>query len=64
MFRLIRFGSEAALATIYGPEKLVRDIAYFFTVLLVGVSVISIIKFAGYARHRRVGDPLGKKEES
>ena len=62
-FRLIRFGSEAALAAFYGPHivkwmgsDLFRSVAYFFTALLIGASVISIIRFIVNARRGRDWD--------
>jgi membrane protein YqaA with SNARE-associated domain len=57
-FRLIRFGSEAALAAIYGRQivrwmesDLFHDVAYFFTVLVIGGTIVSVIQFIRKTRH-------------
>jgi membrane protein YqaA with SNARE-associated domain len=59
-FRLIRFESEAALAAIYGRQivkwmesDLFRDVAYFFTVLVVAGTIVSIIQFIRKTRDGR-----------
>lgn len=51
-FRLIRFGSEGALAAIYGRQivrwmesDLFRDVAYFFTIVVVAGTIVSVIQF-------------------
>src|SRR5467141_996262 len=51
-FRLLRFGSEAALAAFYGPQivqwmgsDLFRGVAYFFTAFLIAASAIRILRF-------------------
>jgi membrane protein YqaA with SNARE-associated domain len=58
-FRLVRFGSEAALAAVYGSQivqwmrsDLFRNVAYVFMALLIAASVISIIQFMVNARRR------------
>jgi membrane protein YqaA with SNARE-associated domain len=59
-FRLIRFGGEAALAAVYGPQivqwmesDVFRYIAYGFTALLVIGSILSIIQFIRNVRRRK-----------
>jgi membrane protein DedA with SNARE-associated domain len=67
-FRLVRFGSEAALAAVYGPQLVrwmrtafFRDIGYLFIGLLIGASIISIIRFFISAHRCRVDARLCKQ---
>ena len=60
-FRVLRFGAEAALAAKYGRQivawmasDLFRDIAYFFTAIVLIGSVITAIQFVRtIRRHSR-----------
>jgi len=67
-FRLLRFGVEAALAAKYGAplvrwmeSDIFRGVAYFFTVLVVGGSLITLIQFV---RKSRIRSDWGSKERA
>jgi membrane protein YqaA with SNARE-associated domain len=60
-FRLIRFGSEAALAALYGRGILrwmqsdaFRYVAYFFKAVVLAGSVVTIVQFFRKTRRRHI----------
>ena len=66
-FRLIRFGAEAGLAAIYGRQLVrwmesdwFRDIAYFFTAIVLLGSIFTVVQFVRKTRGRRKASQLNQ----
>jgi membrane protein YqaA with SNARE-associated domain len=67
-FRLVRFGSEAALAAFYGTQivdwmrsTFFSDIAHFFTAVAIGASIVTVVQFFVNSHGPRIGDRLWQK---